>query len=372
MAAACGLLCVAPLLCAAVWWRQRSVAEFNRFSAMFPVALLGQVPSATDDRLAVPQRRRARSAVPVPSLSRCANALLQACAMERYTASRSPLLSVDHVYVLHYTRNAQRRAFQLEQLPRLGINFSLVSGLDREAIDRRVRACLLTKSPAENLDLEQPEGDSGSWTLNMHAHNKSAYVSQVAKLLAALRGMLHARHRHALVLEDDASVRWSAISLLQHALSALAGNFSIVYAGSYTPDRTDDLFNRDPLPTGLYLKDSQHVPPSRGGGRMMAATGSVLSAAGAAHVLAHAIPIRGSLDLMMSDWRLPSAPQEKAYVFKPFTFRPRQQLQQEGLPGEAKRQARERDRRQRDEHALARHGGGTTAALTPHIRSAGS
>ena len=54
---------------------------------------------------------------------------------------------------------------------------------------------------------------------------------------------------------------------------------------------------------------------------MMPATGSVLSVSGAAHILEN-LPIRGPLDLTLSDWRIASAPRHRAFVFKPFAFTP--------------------------------------------------
>jgi len=54
----------------------------------------------------------------------------------------------------------------------------------------------------------------------------------------------------------------------------------------------------------------------------MPAVGSVLSAAGAAHILTTGTPIRAPVDMTMSDWRLPSAPKHGAYVSKPFAFTP--------------------------------------------------
>lgn len=151
-------------------------------------------------------------------------------------------------------------------------------------------------------------------TLDMHVGN-SAYISQVIKLFAALYDALRNGYRRILVMEDDAVIRFDHLPNLQKHLTELHGNFSIVYSGSYNPKGTDGLRE------GLYPKDYTHVPGYRGPGRMMPAVGSVLSAAGAAHILSSG-RIRGPVDMTMSDWRLPSAPKKGAYVSKPFAFTP--------------------------------------------------
>lgn len=47
----------------------------------------------------------------------------------------------------------------------------------------------------------------------------------------------------------------------------------------------------------------------------------MLSAEGMAHIM-NGLPIRGPIDLTLSDQRLPSAPKERAYVSKPYSFMP--------------------------------------------------
>ena len=172
------------------------------------------------------------------------------------------------------------------------------------------RACLLTNSP--RLDLVINENN----TLDMHASSRPSYVSQVIKLLAALYDALHRGHSAILVMEDDAVIHYENFPSLAGHIRSLKGNYSIVYSGSYNPKGTDG------LPAGLYPKDLKHIPGYRGPGRMMPAVGSVLSAAGAAHILAAGTPIRAPVDMTMSDWRLPSAPKHGAYVSKPFAFTP--------------------------------------------------
>ena len=243
-------------------------------------------------------------------LPECLQEMLANCTMQLGEAESGskPKLSVDHAYVLHYKGNARRRAYQLQQLPKLGVPYSLVTGYDRDEISGHNRACVLTNSPRLDLDIGENR------TLDMHKGNPS-YVSQVIKLFAALYDALRSGYSSLLVMEDDAVIHFENLPSLANHITSLHGNFSIVYSGSYNPKGTDG------LPAGLYPKDYKHIPGYRGPGRMMPAVGSVLSAEGAAHILA-SLPIRAPVDMTMSDWRLPSAPRHGAYVSKPFAFTP--------------------------------------------------
>lgn len=219
-----------------------------------------------------------------------------------------PLLPVDHAYIVHYQGNVRRKAYQLEQIPKLGVGFTFVTGYDRDQIDGHNRACVLSNSPRLDIDL------GSNKSLDMHAINPS-YVSQVIKLFAALHDMLWSGHVTALVLEDDAVVRFEHLPQLATSLRSVYDNFTIVYSGSYNPKGTDS------LPMGFYPKDVAHIPAYRGAGRMMPAVGCILSVAGASHVL-ESLPIRAPVDMSLSDWRVPSAPRHRAFVFKPFAFTP--------------------------------------------------
>ena len=57
-------------------------------------------------------------------------------------ATHAPMpLPIDHVYLIHYSRNARRADFQREQLPRLGdVNASVVTAYDQEEL-APVRQC---------------------------------------------------------------------------------------------------------------------------------------------------------------------------------------------------------------------------------------
>ena len=253
-----------------------------------------------------PRERLARLSLP-----ECAREMLLNCSMQHFTPSPSvaaPLLAVDHVYMVHYRGNDKRRAYQLQKLPQLGVNFTLVTGYDRDWISGHNRACMLTNSPRLDIDV------GGNKTLDMHQINP-AYVSQVIKLYAALHDMLSSNYASALVMEDDAVIRFEHLPALDSALRSLQNNYTIVYSGSYNPKGTDS------LKPGLYLKNHENIPGYRGPGRMMPAVGCVLSVAGAAHIL-ESLPIRAPVDMTLSDWRVPSAPQHRAWVFKPFAFTP--------------------------------------------------
>ena len=253
-----------------------------------------------------PQEKLARL-----SISECAREIFLNCSFDRHTAEAGvvPKLQVDHIYVLHYKGNTKRHAYQMQQLPQVGVNFSLVTGYDRDEILPHNRACVLTNTPRLDLDL------GGNKSLDMHTPDRPPYVSQVIKLYAALHDMLANGHTTALIMEDDAVVRFDNLPGLDKALGSLAGNYTIIYSGSYNPKGTDG------LPGGLYPKDLSHIPGYRGPGRMMPAVGCVLSVAGAAHVL-ETLPIRAPVDMSLSDWRVPSAPRHRSFVFKPYAFNP--------------------------------------------------
>ena len=251
------------------------------------------------------------NAARIPALPECALEMLRNCSFDRFQPSQhaAPALPVDHAYVIHYTANVHRRAHQMRQLPKLGIRYSFVTGYDRDYIDRRNRACVLTSSPRLDLDL------GGNKKLDMHKANP-AYISQVIKLYAALYDMLASGHSSALILEDDAVIRGEGLPMLATAMKSLHGNYTIIYSGSYSPDGKDD------LPYSLYPKDASHIPSYRGPGRMMPAVGCILSAAGAAHVLRWGLPIRAPVDMTLSDSRVKAAPRHRAFVFKPYAFTP--------------------------------------------------
>ena len=243
-------------------------------------------------------------------LEPCACHIFESCGLRRYDATTSrPLLPVDAVYVLHYSRNTRRLDLQMEQLPRLGVPFTIVAGCDREDIGAQHSACLLTK-PTKAL----PAGVDERFGLH---RLDAAYTSQVVKLMSALYDQLLRRLRTALVLEDDAVVRFEHLQGLAEKVKLMRGNFHIVYSGSYNPSGNDTLHN------GFYRKDARHVPDdaNRGPGRLMPAVGSVVSATGAAHLL-RSLPLVAPIDMTLSDTRLPSAPREGAWVYKPYAFVP--------------------------------------------------
>jgi hypothetical protein len=247
-------------------------------------------------------------ALPIP---RCAREIFANCTIERLPATWPEngsltgrrLLAVDMAYVMHYRGNLRRLKFQREQLPKLGVPVSFVTGYDREDVDGHNRACLLTTSRSQDA------------RVNMHELDL-AYTSQVIKLLAALYDMLRARHTVVLTLEDDAVIQLPNVRLLDEAAASLRGEFSIIFSGSYSTSGKDSLID------GFYLKDRTHVPDYRGDGRMMPAVGCVVTAAGARHMLSRAYPIRGPIDVFMSDAQVPSSPKRDVWVFKPYAFVP--------------------------------------------------
>eukprot|EP00966_Prymnesium_polylepis_P199849 4631579-Prymnesium_polylepis.1 len=246
----------------------------------------------------------------------CAREIFLNCSMQRVPPAANAttrLLAVDHAYLIHYTGFPMRRTYQLHQLPRLGLNLSVVTGYDYNQITGHNRACLLSNSPSQDAKLGKEEDAP---RLNMH-ERKTAYFSQTIKLYAALYDMLLAGHRSVLIMEDDGVVRFEHLPKLNVVLRGLAegGNWSIVFSGSYNPRGTDGLRE------GFWPKDEEHVPTYRSLGRMMPAVGVITSIRGARHVV-KSLPISAPIDMALSDSRIPSSPRHGLFYFKPYCFTP--------------------------------------------------
>lgn len=239
-------------------------------------------------------------------------------------------VAVDHAYVIHYSRVEARRTFQVCQFVRLGVNASFVVGLDREDITEAVQDCLL--APAGQGVCVSP----GSHTCPIDMRKADmAYVSQTAKLYVALLDAYRMEYRSILVCEDDAEVRWDLLPSLNgalHRLGAAEGGFRILFAGAYK--------RADRLKTGLYEKTPANWPghwrtpkaqawrtPYRSAGMPMAATGTVITQPGIRHLL-RSLPIATSIDLTLSDVRMPSGNQTGMWVLKPMPFVPYEEFNQ--------------------------------------------
>mmetsp|Transcript_7894 Transcript_7894/g.17311 ORF Transcript_7894/g.17311 Transcript_7894/m.17311 type:complete len:299 (+) Transcript_7894:2-898(+) len=242
----------------------------------------------------------------VPQLRSCARRflsqpglLIPLCAEADYAGSS--LSGVTHAYLIHYTRNVHRLSVQRQQHRELKINTSIVTAYDAEQLSNSVRKCLLG-APPEGVegwpDLRKPEN--------------TPYASQSVKLYVALWDMVARALPMALILEDDAAVRPQYLPLLRHALQKLAGNFTVVHAGSYHAKGSDL------LKLGLHPKPP--VMRYRSGG-MMAATGSVLSARGAWHVLL-CLPIVAPIDRALSDSFTCSGSAPDQWYVKQYAFVP--------------------------------------------------
>ena len=182
------------------------------------------------------------------------------------------LSSVAHAYLIHYTLNKQRYAYQKEQLPRLGLNVSLVTGFDAGDIDEGVRSCVL-------------RADS---------RMAASYVSQTLKLHVALHDMLTRGHDPVLVLEDDARILFDRLSPVNAALQQVRQrDFAVLFASTFSPSGFDS------LGVGLHKKVSTSVPAHRGLGRTMPLVGAFVSARGTRHVLG-SLPIVAEIDRTLS------------------------------------------------------------------------
>lgn len=221
--------------------------------------------------------------------------ILADCIFERHPRKyTTPITAlVDQVYLIHYTRNLRRRRFQLEQLPRLGVPLAIVTGYDADHIDARVRGCLL---------------ESNS-TLT------AAYASQTIKLYAALYDMLIHCHRSVLVFEDDAVLRYQYLHSLALALGPLRkGNFSVLFAGSYSTDAKD--FRATGLQRRSLARSHTFLP----------AVGVAIAVPAARHIL-QALPVVAPIDATLSQKSLASCPcgtrltehaREACYYLKPY------------------------------------------------------
>ena len=165
-------------------------------------------------------------------LTKCAVEIFMNCTMIPIATAGQQRLFVDHIFLIHYTKNTIRGAYQRDQLPRLGVNVSIVAGYDKEEIDGHNRACLMTQSPDDDVFLGGKQD-----RLNMHALNP-AYLSQTIKLYSALFSMLTNHWNVVLVVEDDVLVHFEYMPLVNDALISLH-NMSIIYAGSYNPKGVD-------------------------------------------------------------------------------------------------------------------------------------
>lgn len=91
-------------------------------------------------------------------LSLCAKHLLGNASLQRhartYHTPFTPLIEM--IYLIHYTPNVRRRAFQLAQLPRLGVPFTIVHGYDGDAVDQSVQDCLLPPRHAKPTPMPTP------------------------------------------------------------------------------------------------------------------------------------------------------------------------------------------------------------------------
>ncbi|KAL1522811.1 hypothetical protein AB1Y20_017781 [Prymnesium parvum] len=180
---------------------------------------------------------------------------------------------VQQSYLIHYTRNTRRKRFQLQQLPLLGVELSIVTGYDAEQMTPHLRRCLLPANSSLAL----------------------AYASQTLKLYVALYDMLSRCYRTVLVFEDDAVLRYEYLHSLALALGPMThGVYSLLFAGSYSVNGVD--LN----PVGLR-------PRSSSARRFMPAIGVAIAAPAAAHVL-HSLPIEAAIDATLSDAALASCP----------------------------------------------------------------
>lgn len=271
------------------------------------------------------------------SLAGCVADVLSAAAAAMVAVAPAPgpaRLPVSHVYLTHYTLNARRRAFQLRQLPTFGVNASIVTALDASQTDESVRCPALVSSTTRMIGANVSVGSSRN------------QLSATLKLYVALYDMYAHRWARALVLEDDALVRWEFASGLWEAVgnataspptrqSCEAGlpkqsctypeseRLSLFFLGSYNVDGQDSFCCSAPPGSGAKLK-----PPRWRGHGLMPAVATIVARRGARHLL-QSLPITNPIDMTLSDSRTPSGRQPGQWVSKPYAFVPSPELQAE-------------------------------------------
>ena len=266
----------------------------------------------------------------LPSLPPCARAILSSGAQRLVplrAALSTPLVPVDHIYLVHYTRAALRLSYQLVQLPRLGLNISIVVPYDREEIDERILSCTAL------VDRRIAMQDS-----NRSIVTEPAYLSQSLKLYVALFDMVERGWRVAMIIEDDARIRWEILPTFAQAVrNATEGidptqwlhplpsrnGFTVLFSGSYNPDGHDGFCCVDGPRAHIVRAKPRHW--RRHG--LMAIVGAAITAAGARHVV-RSLPITDGYDVMLSDSRVASGSQAGQWVLKPYAFVPAAELQQ--------------------------------------------
>lgn len=274
------------------------------------------------------------------SMSPCAREILHAGARRLeplHGAASTPLLPVDHAYLIHYTRAKERWAFQLQQLPLIGLNISVVTAYDRQEIGRDVLAC------TGLVDVAVPMLGT-----NLSIASEPAYLSQSLKLHVALYHMAVCGWRVAMILEDDVRVRWEYLEFFgAGVLNATAGRdpaewlsrakahkwlgrppvsaeygFSVLFGGSYDPSGNDMICCDD----GPLANVTRPKPRDLRGFGMMPISGAAITAAGAKHVL-RSLPFSNAYDIVLGDSRVASGNQSGQWFIKPCAFVPSAVLQ---------------------------------------------
>ena len=324
------------------------------------------------------------------ALPACAVEIFCNCSFVRWPRQNTSALTatVDHAYLIHYRRNVRRGAFQRDQMRALGLDVSMVTGYDREDIDRHNRACLLTTSRQHDLKISR-------FRTRMHAPEEASALSASIKLYAALFDMLSKGFQSTLVFEDDALIRWQHVPLLANVLrwmvegapittamrsnpapdarrpalgssvaghggvgeasrvrprrhddSSVSSRISAVYFGSYTQDGTDL------MPVGLSPRN-RCINATSGHKEcyhrdILPAIGVALTARAAAHIVSH-VPILGHIDMLLSALVVPSCPcrpeqGEGCYILKPYVAVPGALQTEESIKGRWNAGGDERER----------------------------
>ena len=205
------------------------------------------------------------------------------------------LAAVDHAYMLVYSRDMHRLAFQRIQMPMLGVDASLVTGFDLEELSSAHRTCVFGAAAA--------------------ARPATKYSSQLVKLWSIFFDIVRRRRHWSLVFEDDAIAQPDRLWAVDSALRLLHGAGhnatvspppSVVHLSSYHP------IGHDMVPCGLQ-------PRHRANKQYMAGVANAVTLIGARELLRVPIEATGS-DAAFSDSVLNSTSQLAAFYMKPYAF----------------------------------------------------
>lgn len=150
--------------------------------------------------------------------------------------------AVDHVYVIHYSRNPKRRATMTARLAQYGIQAEFVTGFDRQDMTDDMRRCFNSWDADAIRRAESASSGGGNQSqqpsLRLQRHDKmpvpkliSAQQSVVTKHHSALYDAYRRNYSRVLVLEDDALLRANFVRRLGEVVRGAPSDFDVLMVG---------------------------------------------------------------------------------------------------------------------------------------------